>query len=183
MQITSFNIDNNKLILSIEDASNASLLRLWTDVTYKDFTKAIDLTAKLNGAVNQTIEITLLDIRANSIEGIYFVEVEDGTSISTAYTYNLSKYKECILDRIVKNIKCNDCVDYFDQDTINSHSVLIATEYALELGYVESALNNIKVLNKYCNNGCESCDSFSNVVDLGLYLLNDDPQIVDLGTA
>jgi hypothetical protein len=182
MQITQFNIDSNTLVLTITDASNAFLLRLWTDRTYKDFIKAVDLTAKLTGAATETITITLTDLGETVIDGVYFIEVEDANEVSTAYTYNLIKYKECILNKIIKNIQCKDCLDYFDKDTINSHSLLIATEYALELGYIEVALNNLKALNKYCTKACESCGSFSNVIDIDLFSLND-PAIIDLGDA
>lgn len=182
MQITQFNIDNNTLVLTIIDAQNASLLRLWNDKTYKDFTKAIDFTAKLNGSSVQVITISLEDIRESVLSGIYFIEVEDSNSVSTAYTYNFIKYKECILEKIIKNIQCKDCLDYFDRDTINAHSLLIATEYSIELGYIEVALNNIKALNKYCSNKCKSCGSFSNITDINLFSLND-PTIIDLGDA
>jgi hypothetical protein len=179
MQITQFNIDNNTLILTITNASNAFLLRLWTNKTYKDFSKAVDLTSKLTGSATETITISLADLGETVIDGIYFIEVEDANEVSTAYTYNLIKYKECILDKIIKNIQCKDCLDYFDKDTINSHSLLIATEYALELGYIEVALNNLKALSKYCSNTCKSCDSFNNVTDINLFSLND-PEIIDL---
>lgn len=182
MQITQFNIDNNTLILTITDASEAFLLRLWNDKTYKDFSKAIDLTSKLTGSNTEIITISLTDIRESNIDGIYFIEVESPEEISVAYTYNFLKYKECILDKIIANIECKDCLDYFDQDTINSHSLLIATEYAIELGYIEIALNNIKALNKYCSNTCKSCGSFSNIIDNTLFSLND-PKIIDLGDA
>tara|TARA_R110000796_G_scaffold236214_1_gene355451 strand:+ start:21018 stop:21566 length:549 start_codon:yes stop_codon:yes gene_type:complete len=182
MQITQFNIDSNTLVLTITNASSAFLLRLWTDKTYKDFSKAIDLTAKLTGSATETITITLADLGETIIDGIYFIEVEDANEVSTAYTSNLIKYKECILDKIIKNIQCKSCLDYFDQDTINAHSLLIATEYSLELGYIEVALNNLKALNKYCSNACQSCGSFSNVIDIDLFSLND-PQIIDLGDA
>jgi len=173
MQITQFNIVNNTLVLEITDASSASLLRFWNNKTYKDFNLAIDFSSKLTGASTENIVLTLSDINESVIDGIYFIEVEDSDGVSIAYTYSFVKYKECILDKIIKNIKCNDCLDYFDEDTTNAHSLLIATTYALELGFIEVALSNLNALDKYCSNKCKSCNSYSNIVDNSLFSLND----------
>lgn len=173
MEITSFNINNNTLTLEITNADSLVSLYLWDETTYKDFSKGIDLSGKLTGSATENITITLQDINQSTLDGIYFIEAQDTEFSSLKYTYNFTRYKECILDKIVKNIQCRDCMDYLNVNIINSHSLLIATEYALELGYIEVALNNIKVLNKYCSNECSECDSYSNVIDNNLFTITD----------
>jgi len=182
MQITQFNIDNGNLLLTIENAAAATLLRLWNDNTYKDFSKAIDLTAKLTGVATENITISLTDIGESVFDGIYFIEVEDPTQIVSAYTFNLTRYKECILEKIIENIQCNDCLEKTKVAITNSHSLLIATEYSLELGFLEDAINNLKALDKYCSNSCKACGNYSNISAIDLFSLND-PNIIDLGDA
>lgn len=172
MQITSFNVDNNTLVLNLEDASNITSLKLWTENTFKDFNQAIDLLTLLNGNAVQQITINPSDINMSEINGIFFIEAEDDTDISFAYTYNLNLYKECILDKIIKNIECKECFDYFDKKTINAHSLLISTEYAIDLGYIEIAMDNLKALSNYCNNKCNTCKEYSNLIDNNLFDLN-----------
>jgi hypothetical protein len=77
MEISSIQInDNNTAIdLVIADAADVTSLKLWTDKTYKNFSKAIDLTSKLTGSVTENITISLSDIGAPFFVSSKFINI------------------------------------------------------------------------------------------------------------
>ena len=166
MTISEFSIssDKSKLDLTITDAADARVLRLWTDKTYKDFTVAIDLTAKLTGAATENIVITLADIGIPYFDGLYFIEVEDSDEIAFEYTSELTRFDECITNRLGYISSCNECLDGIDEDLLNAHMYLEGLEKALENRYIDDILLFFSVLDKYCDNECNTCGKRS-VVD------------------
>lgn len=168
MTITEFKISSDKvrLELTITDAASVSTLRLWTDKTYKDFTKAIDLSAKLTGSATEYISISLAEISQPYFDGIYFIEAEDDDELSLDYAYSLDRYKECILNRILYLSSCNDCLFEKDLDLLNAHSFYLGLEKALELRFIDEILYLVNALNEYCTNDCTTCGKFSNVEDV-----------------
>ena len=86
MQITSFEISANRTQMNviITDAASITSLKFWTEVTYKDYSLAIDLTSKLTASATENITITLSDIGLSYFDGVYFLEAEDTDEISSA---------------------------------------------------------------------------------------------------
>jgi hypothetical protein len=165
MEITSFAIsdDNTQLDLTIEDAATVASLRLWTDETYKDFSQAIDLSAKLTGSATENIVITLADLGIPYFDGIYFIEAEDPDELALDYVADLTRFKECVLDRIMYLSTCNDCLLDEDIDLFNAYSFYKGLEYALELRLIDEIIALNDALNKYCTENCSICGKFSNV--------------------
>lgn len=166
MKITAFSIssDRTELDLTISDAASVASLRLWTDKTFKNFSKALDLSAKLTGSVTEVITITLADLGILYFDGVYFIEAEDSDETSMEYVYTLSRYKECIVDRLMYISKCNECLKSENADLKNAFMFLTGLVYTLEDRYIDEMLTFITVLNTYCNNTCSTCGKYKNIV-------------------
>lgn len=176
MEISSLSINSagTQLQLQITDAADVQSLRLWTDKTYKNFSKAIDLSSKLTGSATEDIVITLADIGEAYFDGVYFVEAEDTDEASIEYVYELARFKECVVNRITYLSKCNDCLLEEDTDLLNAASVLRGLENAIQIRFIDQIIYFINVLNKYCSSDCSTCGKFSN-------LGTDESQISDDG--
>ena len=168
MTISSFNIsiDKTQLDLVMTDAADARVLRLWTDKTYKDFTVAIDLSSKLTGASIEYIEIALADIGIPYFDGIYFIEVEDANEIAQAMAWELTRYEECIVNRLGYLSVCNDCLVGEDDDLKNAFLFLEGLKTALENNLIDDIIWLNEVINKYCTNDCATCGKFSSLDDI-----------------
>lgn len=158
MKITEFKIsdDNTKLNLTVTDAASVISLRLWKDTNYKDFSKAIDLSSKLTGSSTEVIVITLSDINEFYFDGVYFIEAEDEDELSLNYTYKLTSFKKCILNKL-NNIVDIDCLIEDNDDLINAHSMLLGLEISLQNGYINEIIEYPKVLRKFCGDECKTC--------------------------
>lgn len=165
MQITSFTINDDKteLDLTITDAASVQSLRLWTDSTYKNFAKAIDLSGKLTASATENITITLADIDAEYFDGIYFIEAEDLDEVSIEYTSELTKYDECIVNRVKYISTCDECLAEKDTDLLNAYALLVGLQKALNLRFIDQILYFKNVLDKYCTSDCATCGKYSNV--------------------
>lgn len=167
MQITSFNISESKtsINLVITDAASITSLYLWKHTNYKNYLEAIDLSSKLTSSSTETITITLSDINEIYFDGVYFIEAEDIDEVSSAITQELSRYKECNLDKILTLSLCDDCLKNNSNSIINSHNLLTSLEYAIELGFPNEIVNITKTLDKYCSDECKSCGGYQNIKD------------------
>ena len=156
---------------------------LWTDSTFKDYTKAIDLSDKLVGINNKEVfSINIGDTTENgSFDGIYFIEftatnvvstggacVDYDELISLGVVANLGYFQECLLKDILK-------INYNTDDVINSNEVtnvinvkvlLDALVVSIKFGYYQEALDILASLRKLCksNTTCISCDNLSTPV-------------------
>lgn len=171
MQITNFKINSTRtaINLTIIDALNVSTLKLWTDKTYKDYNLAIDLTSKLSGIATENITITLSDLSTAYFDGVYFIEAEDNTTTSQAIDSDLTRYKECILNKLVEYSICDDCLKNNSISLINAQSLLIGVENAVGQGFINETFNLINSLNKYCSNDCNTCGKYSNIENNNYY--------------
>lgn len=153
---------------------------LWTDSTFKDYTKAIDLSSKLEGINNKEVfSIEIGDTNeTDSFDGIYFIEftatnvVSVGNSctnnndfIALGVVANLGYFQECLLEDILK-------VNYNTEDILNSNEInkLINTKVlidglsvAIKFGYYSEAIDLLNGLRKICKNNsqCISCNSLT----------------------
>jgi len=171
MKITSLTIstDRTQLNLTITDATNVSALKLWTDSTYKDYSLAIDLSAKLTGSATENIVITLADLSLSYFDGVYFVEAEDPDEVSIGIVGDLTRYKECILNKVIVLQNCNDCLKEVDVDLLNAHTLLQSLEIAIENGFIDEIITIINALDVFCSNTCKSCGEYQNTIDTNYY--------------
>lgn len=167
MQITQFNINSQRtqLELTITDAATVSSLYLFINNAYKDYNQAIDLSSKLSGVTEENIIITLQDINSPFFDGLYFIEAEDEDEISSAITSDLTRYKECVLEKLLILSACDDCLKKQSSQVINAHMMIISLEDAVTEGFVNEAFNIQGALDKYCSNSCKSCGGYNNVID------------------
>lgn len=183
MQITSFELsaDKTNLEISIVDAASLTILRLWNDQTYKNFTDVIDLSAKLTGSGTESITVSLSDISEPYFDGIYFLEAKDNDETSNAIASELSRFKECIMDKLLEFSICDECLDTKNASLINAHVALRSLQDAIDLRFVNESIKLKKALDKYCSNACRSCGDYSNITTSGsLDTLNPDTIIVKI---
>ena len=177
MEISSLNIsrDLSKLELIITDAADTSILRLWTDKTYKNFGELIDLSSKLTGSSTQEIDITLSDISESYFDGIYFVEVEDSDETAVEYVATLRRYEECMMDKLNNLFICDSCAEKVENNIINTHMLLEAVKAAIDGRFIDEMLNMTKMLDKFCSEECKTCGQYGNIIDATTDQANYDP--------
>jgi hypothetical protein len=175
MQITDFSIseDRTQLNVVIIDAATISSLKFWTNLTYKDFSLAIDLTSKLTASSTENITITLSDVGLSYFDGVYFLEAEDPDELSSAIESDLTRYKECIVNKLAEFSVCDDCLEKDSNSLLNAHALLTGLEDAIEQGWINEILLFISSLNKYCSNDCITCGKRNNITDTNYYSSND----------
>lgn len=171
MNITTFSIsqDRTQINLVIEDAATLTDLKLWTDITYKDYSLAIDLSSKLTASVVEIITISLSDLSITYFDGIYFIEAEDPDEIANAITADLTRYKECILDKMLESIECGDCLKATNNNVLNAQTLLYSLETAIENSFIDEISLILIALKKYCSNDCKSCGEYKNIVNTTYY--------------
>jgi len=171
MQITTFKISQDRLSMNIiiNDAATISSLKFWTKSTYKDYTKSINLTSKLTALATENITVTLAELGLSYFDGIYFIEAQDPNEISNAITGDLTRYKECILNKVVEYSICEDCLKDKSISLINAQSLLYALETGITQGFINEIVNITIALDKYCSNTCNTCGEYKNIVNNTYY--------------
>lgn len=164
MIITLFEIsaDKTTLDVTISEASNVSVLRLWKDTNFKDYNLAIDLSSKLTGSATEQIQITLADLGETYFDGIYFLEAEDNSGTSLKITADLTKYEECILEKVILANLNSDCLTYNNVSVINAHSILNSLKYSISLNFVNEILKLNSMIKVYCSEDCKTCGNYKN---------------------
>jgi hypothetical protein len=170
MKISSIAIstDRTQIDLVITDAASLTSLSLWTDITYKDYSLAVDLSSKLTGATTENITITLADLSITYFDGIYFVEAES-VEVSIAAVADLTRYKECILTKVLEIAQCNDCLKVFNNSLLNSQALLLSLQTAVTEGFIDEIMLIVETLNKFCSDNCKSCGEYKNTLDINYY--------------
>jgi len=171
MTITNFSISNDRtqFDLTITDAASATSLKLWTVSTYKDYSLAIDLTSKLTGSATEVITISLADISQYYFDGVYFIEVEDVNEIVDSITSDLTRYKECILNKILNVINADGCLAENSAPFVNVQTLLYGLNTAIENSFIDEIIKIVNSLEKYCSNECISCSKYKNIVNNTYY--------------
>lgn len=176
MTITSFNIssDRTQLELNLTNAALANTLRIWKNSDYKDYSKAVDLSSKLDSTSDQSIQITLSELNINYFDGVYFVEVASDSEVLDSLTADLTKYKECILNKLREVSICEDCPPSdVDLQLINLQGVLFGLEIAIEQGFINEILLKLETIEKFCSDDCVTCGEKNNITDTNYYSTND----------
>lgn len=171
MKISSLTIstDRTKIDLTITDAATVSSLTLWTDVTYKDYSLGINLSSKLNGTVTQNITITLANLALSYFDGVYFVEATDPDEISIEVVADLTRYKECILTKVLNIAQCDECLKVINTSILNLYVLLASLEIAVKEGFIDEIILTVEALNKFCSDNCKSCGDYKNTLDTNYY--------------
>lgn len=171
MQITQFEINalRTEIDVTITDAADISSLVLFTNATYKDFSQAIDLSAKLTASATETFTITLADLGQAYFDGLYFLEAEDTDEVSNAIVGDFTRYDECIINKLSELSICDDCLKSSSESLINARTALTSLEKATIQGFIDEAFNIIKILDKFCSNDCKTCGEYNNIVDNNYY--------------
>lgn len=176
MEITSitFSQDRKKIILELNNAENATSLKVWDDTSYKDYSKSIDLTSLLTGQVTESLEITPSDLGIPYFDGVYFFEIEDTSVVLSDVIADLTRYKECVLNKLRETSVCVDCPDDKKMlSIINIHAILRGVEIAVEFGFINEIILKLDTLKKFCSNDCKSCGDYDNIIDTNYYSTND----------
>jgi len=157
MKITSFQISTDRTVinLTITDAATVTSLLFWTDVTYRNYSEAI--------------VITLADLSLSYFDGVYFIEAEDPDELNSAITADLTRYKECILDKVLSSINCEDCLDTISNSALNAQVLLYSLETAIQNSFIDEISLILTTLKKYCSDSCKSCGEYKNIVDINYY--------------
>lgn len=181
MEITSFKLsdDRTKLEMTISDATGVISLNLWTDKTYRDFNKLIDLSSKLTGSAVENITITPADLNESYFDGVYFVEAKDSDETSTAIAAELNRFRECILDKLIDLPEADSCLEEKNINLLNSHIVLLGLQDAITLQFPTEILTLKKALDKYCSNTCRTCSQYTNIKETDTSS-NNDPSSIDI---
>lgn len=159
--------------------SQITQVLLWTSETFKDYTKAIDVTSFVTAPVNgnYSFSIPAEDIELPNMNGIFFLEfttdttlppencIED-SNIALGIAANLIKYHECLLNKVMKmDIKgckkvesqCEEC-----EEDLLYLSVLIEAIYTtVKFGFYEEAVKIMGALDDICDI-CHSCPDYKN---------------------
>lgn len=183
MQITQFQIsaDKTQIDVTITDAATVSALRLWKDFDYQDFSLAIDLSGKLTASATENIVITLADLNETSFDGVYYLQAEDPDEVSIDITADLTRYKECILEKVIIANLGNRCLVENNIEMMNAQAILRSLAYAIELNFVNEIVKLLSMLQVYCSDECKSCGGYSNIDDYEIRVFNDPNVVIDGG--
>lgn len=171
INVTKFLVSNDlksiELDLSITPGQIVTELLLWDDLTYKDPTKSIDLTALLDGTTeNESIVITASDAGLTSFDGIYIAQIQ--TSEPEAFiiaTANFTQYY-IVQAKLVANIdlSCLNCNQNF-QNALLFDMYLEAMKNSLLLGRFRDAIDNLgklKIVSE--DSDCSGCNDIEPLV-------------------
>jgi len=143
--------DRTTLNLVISDAATITTLKLWTAETYKDYSLAIDLSAKLTASATENISITPADLGEPYFDGVYFIQAEDPDEVSEAITADTTRYKECVLNELLEMGVCDECLKTTSVKLLNAQTMLRGLEDAVSLGFTDEIISIIIALDKYCS--------------------------------
>ena len=174
--------DRSTINVSVETSVGNTIdsAKLWTYSTFKDYTKAIDISSKLEGINNKEVfSINIGDIgETGTFDGIYFIEftatnvvsigndcVDYDELISLGVVANLGYFQECLLEDILKiNYNTDDVINSDEITNIINVKVLMdALCISIKFGYYQEAIDILNNLRKLCksNTNCISCNDLN----------------------
>lgn len=149
-----------ELDVQVNTGQTVSKILLWDEASYKDPSKAINLTSLLVGTGNtESIEISASDAGVSELSGIYFLEIlsSDSEAVVVA-TFNMTRYYTVQAKLIANiNLSCLNCSSDF-QNALLFDMYLEATKQCLLLGRYQDAINNLSNLIISADSSfCDSC--------------------------
>ena len=145
---------------------------LWTDKTFKDYTKSKSLNSYLKQTNNK--EVFTVPISEVGEAKIYFIEFtstnnvinEECTSCNgntiLGITGNLNSYRDCLLKSLLSiDAYCNSEKNKLNIDnSINLSLMIESLQISIQFGYYDQIINIINTLDKLCKNtSCDECRS------------------------
>jgi len=180
--INNISINNTGSNLNINISTGSTYIitsiKLWTEDSFKDYTKAKDLNYKLEQINNNEIfNVSASELGLSNFNGIYFIEIESN-EINTdecstcnnpvlAIITNLTQYYRCMTELILEADLCN--INLFSKEVCDDNlinkamtiSLLIdGINQCLELGQFIEAIEMLKNIKKLCNN-CKNCKTIN----------------------
>lgn len=182
--INNLSINNSLTQLSVDvetnTGSNITSILLWNENTFKDYSKAIDLSFKLEEINNKEIFIvTATEINISDFSGIYFLEFtsnyeEEGCTncqnTVIGITANLNNIKKYLLNSVLELNDCEDCLKEKDFDNIIAMDLTMnGISIALSVGFYEEAVFLYKKLKRLIGPklDCSSCRNLRNPEYIG----------------
>lgn len=162
--------------------NNITKVYVWSSDTFKDYTKAIDLSSLIDGSDNtESFSIFAQEhLGVEKITGLWFVEFEsneevipddciDNSNTGLGVVANLIPYHECLLNKLLA-IEVDDCKpvinDGCDECSGNIYylNTLVTTlKDAIQFGYYEEAIRIIKTLDDLCDI-CHTCPDYGDTL-------------------
>ncbi len=183
INIQTYSISNDlseiTLEYKLETGETTDKLLMWTEDTYKDSTRAIELTRLLDGLTNtESITISATDAGLSKFDGIYVIQIESSdNSAIMAGASDFTQYYKAAAQLIASlDLSCLSCNDDF-QNALLLDLYIQATTNSLLLGRYQDAIENLSKI-KIIKEGyseCEDCLEISasvststNIVSVGI---------------
>lgn len=178
INILNLSQDNTSINVSVETREGDTIQSalLWTDKTFKDYTKAINLEDYLSGLNNK--EVFTIDVSSLGIESenrLFFIEFSS-TNVNNVQTgcdsceentlmgitADFSMYREFILDKILNLHYDKNCTISRQEVSkiVNLEMILKAICTSISFGYYNEAISLLTDLNKLAVEDLE-CDTCS----------------------
>jgi len=161
--------DGQNLTLTVQPASGSVLtsLLLWTQSTYKDYSKAVDLTSLISGSGSQTITISSAQISESFLSGVYFIEVTDNSTppsscdtcsnVELGVATDFSRFSYCLANYLCEvDLNCANC-DNNLSTALTMKMYIDGLRDSLQLGNFTTALSFWANLNRFCSGECTEC--------------------------
>lgn len=161
---------------TIEIEDRITSIMMWLNDSFKDYSKAIDLSERLSQISNrETLTVTALSLDLNSFEGLVFLEFEDNSedepvpnldcvncsNPKLVILTNFNKFYKCIADELNK-INLNDCISLTQNGNccnpptldkvIFMNLIIESIKLNLSVGRYNVAVLQMNKLNKLCRN-------------------------------
>ena len=181
IQTYSISADLSEITLEFElnSGDTASGLLMWTENTYKNSDKSIDLLSVLDGTGNtESVTISASDAGVSAFDGIYIIEIQstNGDAIMAGASDFTQYYKVAAQLLATLDMSCLSCNDDF-QNALLLDLYLQATINSLLLGRYQDAIEHlakIKIV-KESYIECEDCfdinisaSTSTNIVSVGI---------------
>ena len=165
VSISSFFINSSgtALTVNLDDTTTINSVYIFKPETYKDYEKAINLTPLYEGTSVSQLDIKLSEIGEPYFDGVYIIEIENSLGSDKAITYDLTRYNECILNKVLEFSICDDCLKKNSQSLINANMLIEALKISVDNGFLEEVVNITKALKTYCSNKCKTCGEHKHI--------------------
>tara|TARA_R110000823_G_scaffold65644_3_gene153927 strand:- start:165 stop:743 length:579 start_codon:yes stop_codon:yes gene_type:complete len=171
INVTKFLVSNDlasiDLDVNVTVGQTVTQLLLWTEATYKDPSKSIDLSSLIVGSSEvESLTISASNAGVSSFTGIYFVQITTSEpEAAIVATFNLTQYY-IVQAKLIANIdlSCLNCNTNF-QNALLFDLYLEATKNSLILGRYQDAISNLsKLIITIESSNCDSCNDIDPIV-------------------
>tara|TARA_R110002124_G_scaffold62103_1_gene170000 strand:- start:11451 stop:12029 length:579 start_codon:yes stop_codon:yes gene_type:complete len=171
INVTKFLVSNDlasiDLDVNVTVGQTVTQLLLWTEATYKDPSKSIDLSSLIVGSSEvESLTISANNAGVSSFTGIYFVQITTSEpEAAIVATFNLTQYY-IVQAKLIANIdlSCLNCNTNF-QNALLFDLYLEATKNSLILGRYQDAISNLsKLIITIESSDCDSCNDIDPIV-------------------